>query len=150
MSRISEATWKYEKSLDIKTFDLTGHYPEGNEPGAKFLTMVLDHAETDLKETGNLKRFDANHCPYYDRLVSTILESHPVAATATITCRPVCPPSPVTPSCPVQPGTPGGPPTTGTVPEPPGLALVGIGLIICMIGGRIVGSKRRQAEKVDQ
>ena len=148
--RSSEATWQIEKDLAVQSLDLTGHLPEGNQPGARFWAMVEDHALNDLKQTGNLDRFDRNHCPFVVKVVTPVV-STPTPAPSPITCLPVPPPSSPPPAQPGTPGTPGSPIGSpfpgGAVPEPSGLMLAGIGLVIAWIGGRIVARspKRRNA-----
>lgn len=148
MSYISEETWQIQKHLAQKSLDSTGHLPEDGQPGGRFWDMVRQHYLFDVKTTGNDHRFLSNHCHFVDYWVPREFAPKPTPALPlpTVTCPlpvvclpsspPVSPPTCTEPPCHGHPGTPG-----VAVPEPPGIALAGIGLVIYWIGTRIIKRK---------
>ena len=172
MGKISEQTWMIEKNLAEQSLATTGHLPSGNQVGARFWSMVENHYMQDVATTGNDSRFLRNHCHFVDMVVPRecalpihvpYLRHSPHLPTKPshnpfmpcpvppqlIACVPVIPPCHSgPPTYPGNPGTPCNPPVRnpgpgGTVPEPAGLVLAGIGLLICCMGIRVIDRIRK-------
>lgn len=153
MSGISEDVWMYEKHLAENALKLTGHLPEDGQPGTRFWNMVRAHYLNDVRTTGNDHRFLSNHCHFVDYWVPREFTPPPAPMPALppiiyipvppipflppFVCVPAPPPiNPPVTSPPSNPGNPGSP--GGAVPEPPGIALAGIGLVLFWLGGKLV------------